>query len=203
MKIREAKDFLVQQIVEQAQRENVPLSDLEKRMMYFSEGTDAVEDPASLNEAFEKQYDTTKYEKKISLLMRQAYTRIKKEEPERARRGNSALSTLSKGDHYILVLWGHPVGHSSVRFWPVYLSIGLPVAALLLFAYFFFPTPRTGVWRFSHFIPLVNPRVMQALFLSLVIVGVLFPRVITKATDWWFNFFDKVAGLDKKDHAEE
>jgi hypothetical protein len=71
MKIREAKDFLVQQIVEQAQRENVPLSDLEKRMMYFSEGTNAVEDPASLNEAFEKQHDTTKYEKKISLLMRQ------------------------------------------------------------------------------------------------------------------------------------
>ncbi|MGB2900309.1 MAG: hypothetical protein WBB89_13655 [Candidatus Acidiferrum sp.] len=37
MKVREAKDFLVAQTAEQASLEGVPLSDLEKRMMYFTE----------------------------------------------------------------------------------------------------------------------------------------------------------------------
>jgi len=66
MKVREAKDFLVHQTAEQATLENLPLSDLEKRMMYFTEGKGAIEDPLTLNEAFEAQYDTSEYEKKIS-----------------------------------------------------------------------------------------------------------------------------------------
>ncbi len=37
MRVREAKDFLVQQTAEQARLEGVPLSELEKRMMYFTE----------------------------------------------------------------------------------------------------------------------------------------------------------------------
>lgn len=37
MRVLEAKDFLVQQTAEQAALENAPLSDLEKRMMYFTE----------------------------------------------------------------------------------------------------------------------------------------------------------------------
>jgi hypothetical protein len=50
---REAKDFLVQQATDQAQRDGVSLCELEKRMMYFTEGEDAVENPAELNEEFE------------------------------------------------------------------------------------------------------------------------------------------------------
>jgi hypothetical protein len=37
MQVREAKDFLVAQTAEQAALEDVPLSALEKRMMYFTE----------------------------------------------------------------------------------------------------------------------------------------------------------------------
>ena len=76
MQVREAKEFLVQQTAEQAALENVPLSDLEKRMMYFTETGECPEDPIALNDAFEAEYDTTTYEKKISLLMAQAYRRI-------------------------------------------------------------------------------------------------------------------------------
>ena len=53
MRVLEAKDFLVQQTAEQAARENVPLSDLEKRMMYFTEIDECPEDPIALNKAFE------------------------------------------------------------------------------------------------------------------------------------------------------
>jgi hypothetical protein len=105
MRLGEAKDFLVQQTAEQAQREGIALSDLEKRMMYFTEGPDASEDPITLNEEFEAQYDTVGYETKIARLMRHAYRRLKKESPEAARTWDAAIRELKKGDHYILVMW--------------------------------------------------------------------------------------------------
>jgi hypothetical protein len=85
MRVREAKDFLVQQTAEQAAFENVPLSGLEKRMTYLTETAECPEDPIALNNAFEAEYDTTTYEKKISLLMAQAYRRIEREDPEKLR----------------------------------------------------------------------------------------------------------------------
>jgi hypothetical protein len=54
MRVREAKDFLVQQTAEQAAFENVPLSSLEKRMMYFTETGECPEDPIALNNAFSR-----------------------------------------------------------------------------------------------------------------------------------------------------
>jgi hypothetical protein len=51
--VQEAKDFLVQQTAEQAQLEGVPFSDLERRMMYFTEIEEMPEDPIQLNEEFE------------------------------------------------------------------------------------------------------------------------------------------------------
>jgi hypothetical protein len=97
--------LLVQQTEEQAQLEGILLSDLEKRMMHFTEGPDACEDPAALNEEFEVQYNTAEYEAKIARLMAQAYRRLKKQNPEAARSWNAAIRELRKGDHYILVMW--------------------------------------------------------------------------------------------------
>jgi hypothetical protein len=48
MNAREAKDFLVQQTVEQASLEQVPFSGLEKRMMYFTDTGEMSEDPIEL-----------------------------------------------------------------------------------------------------------------------------------------------------------
>ncbi len=61
MKVRGAKDFLVTQTAEQAALEGVPLSDLEKRMMYFTESGYIPEDPIKLNEEFEAEYDSDEY----------------------------------------------------------------------------------------------------------------------------------------------
>src|SRR6267378_2629115 len=106
MRVREAKDFLVQQTAEQAALENVPLSDLEKRMMYFTETGECPENPIALNDAFEAGYHTDEYEAKISKLMHRAYQRITKENPEAGRQWNEAIRQLSRGDHYLLILAG-------------------------------------------------------------------------------------------------
>jgi hypothetical protein len=101
-----AKDFLVEQTAVQAALDGVTLTDLEKRMMYFTEGPDATEDPPELNDEFEAEYDMPTYEAKMSKLLHRAYARVKKENPETARTWNESIRILKKGDHYILVLWG-------------------------------------------------------------------------------------------------
>jgi hypothetical protein len=106
MKTKQAKDFLVQQTAEQAARESVPLSDTEKKMMYFTESdATSCDNPVELNEEFEAQYDTTAYETKISRLLHHTYDRLKLEDPEGKRTWDEAIRALRKGDHYFLVLW--------------------------------------------------------------------------------------------------
>ncbi len=129
MLVREAKDLLLQQTAEQAELEGIPLSELEKRMMYFTETEECPEDPIKLNEEFDAEYDTAEYEAKISKLLHHAYNRIKKENPETAREWDAALQQLRKGDHYVLVLWDLP---SSER--PPYDQLKLFGTALLVIA---------------------------------------------------------------------
>jgi hypothetical protein len=105
MRVHEAKDFLAQQTAEQAAIENVLLSDLEKRMMYFTESGECPEDPIALNGAFEAEYNTEEYEAKISNLLHHAYKRIRKESQETGRFWDGAIRVLRKGDHYLMVLW--------------------------------------------------------------------------------------------------
>jgi hypothetical protein len=105
VRVQEAKDFLVQQTAEQAQLEGVPFSDLERRMMYFTEIEEKPEDPIQLNQEFEAEYDSDEYEAKISKLLHHAQARNKKKNPEAARQWNQAIKVLNKGDHYLWVLW--------------------------------------------------------------------------------------------------
>jgi hypothetical protein len=105
MNTRQAKDFLAQQAADQAALEKIPFSDLEKRMMYFTESDpSSCGNPIDLNADFEKQYDTKEYEPKISRLLHHSYTRLKNEDREKLRYWNEAIDTLRNSDHYVLVL---------------------------------------------------------------------------------------------------
>jgi hypothetical protein len=105
MQVREAKDFLVEQTAEQAQLEGVPLSDLEKRMMYFTESGYVPEDPIALNEEFEAQYDTQEYEQKLAKLLEHAYKRVSEDSEAKRKIWDDAIDALRAEDHYLLVLW--------------------------------------------------------------------------------------------------
>jgi len=109
MNTNEAKDFLADQAAQQAALDHTPISDLEKRMMYFSESDPAsCADPVRLNDEFEEKYDTAEYEAKMSRLLHRVYKRLKAENPGGKLQWDEAISTLKKGDHYVLVLWGRP-----------------------------------------------------------------------------------------------
>jgi hypothetical protein len=194
MRAREAKDFLVRQTTEQASLEGVPLSDLEKRMMYFTEGTGALEDPAALNDEFEAQYNTAEFEKKISRLMRLAHKRLKKEDQEKSLQWAAAIRTLRKGDHYILVLAGDAGAGNLFANWRITLAVLLPVG-LIFFCIYVLP----------RFLPAPNPftlRIGQALFLALLIAAIFFPRVFTPAGKLFGRCFDWIIGVDKDKDVE-
>src|SRR5260370_6167765 len=105
MRVREAKDLLVAQTAEQAALEGVPLSDLEKRMMYFTESGYVPEDPIKLNEEFEAEYDSDEYEAKISRLLHHAYQPLREENDAVRKNRALAFNCLRRGDHNLLVMW--------------------------------------------------------------------------------------------------
>jgi hypothetical protein len=106
MNTKQAKDFLVQQTAEQAAMDSVALSEVEKKMMYFTESDPvSCERPYEVNDEFEAQYEMEEYEAKISPLLHHAYERLKREDPERKRLWDQAIGKLREGDHYFIVLW--------------------------------------------------------------------------------------------------
>jgi hypothetical protein len=123
---KQAKDFLVEQTVEQAALDGVPLADVEKRMMYFTESdTSSCDNPIELNDEFEAQYETKGYETKISRLLHHAYKRLKEENPERMRNWDQAIRTLRKGDHYLLVMVDQSSQSDVVWWMPILWGIGI------------------------------------------------------------------------------
>jgi len=101
---REAKEFLVAQISEEAQREGVSLSDVERKMLYFSETAWTLPDMTEVSDKFDEEYDQDQYEKKIAKLIRSAIKRARKESPEINKGWLDAVQRLKREDHYILVM---------------------------------------------------------------------------------------------------
>ncbi len=101
---REAKEFLISQIVLEAQRKNVVLSEIERKMLYFSETDWTLPDMAAVSDEFDAEYDQSKYERKIARLIRAAYGHALKEDRETYDKWWVSIRVLSSEDHYILVM---------------------------------------------------------------------------------------------------
>ncbi|HET8922443.1 MAG TPA: hypothetical protein VFN26_05540 [Candidatus Acidoferrum sp.] len=172
MRVREAKDFLVQQIAQQAGLENVPLSDLEKRMLYFTEGDDCPEDPAALNDEFDSQYDSDAFEKKITQLMKHAYKRLRKKGSSEQRIWDDAIRRLKRGDHYMLVMWDARPG---IPRWQI---------VLVVIIFFLYAALRWGItWITRRFQP-PNPHLVQAVLLVALVAIFVFKKHIADGLDW-------------------
>jgi hypothetical protein len=181
MKTKQAKDFLVQRTAEQAVRESVPLSEIEKKMMYFTE-SDATScgNPVELNEEFEAQCDTAEYETKISRLLHHAYDKLKLEDPEGKRTWDQAIRTLRKGDHYFLVLWDiTPRSEHPTRdfFKPV--GVGMLIAVGIGIAGVFAAKYNIDSHRFAKYV------VAVVLGVCLLASGTF--RALCRVTAGWFN----------------
>ena len=101
---REAKEFLISNIVAEAQRQDIPLSEVERKMLYFTESGWTLPDIIQVNEDFDRDYDQDEYEQKIVKLVRKADRRISKDSTEDYGRWWAAIRFLQREDHYISVM---------------------------------------------------------------------------------------------------
>ncbi len=144
----EAKEFLISCIAEQAQRDGEPLSEVERKELYFSESGWTLPDIMSVNEAFERDCDQDSYEKKIKKLVREARIRARKEALQDVKSWSDAIRILSKEDHYLSVMAGNPAAprHPIIE-WLKPVPVGLGIYAFGALAFYFlqsnFPILRT------------------------------------------------------------
>ncbi len=127
--------------------------------------------------------------------MGHAYKRLKQQDSDSARKWLTAMQTLRRGDHYILVLAGHPLKHTSMR---ERLACGFLFAVILspvIFLFLLAPGRKspTIVLPFAS-----NPHVLQILFVALIPTGIFFPRFLLKPFDWILNVFEKLLGTEEK-----
>jgi hypothetical protein len=101
--VRAAKEYIVSRIVAEAEREGVPLTEVERKMLYFSETGWTLPGILKVNEEFERDYDQGTYEQKIAGLVQGLEDNAAGEEQES---WDDAVLKLCEGDHYLLVLIG-------------------------------------------------------------------------------------------------
>src|ERR1700688_1853034 len=97
----EAKEFLISRILAEAQREEVPLSEVERKMLYFTESGWTLPDMAAVSEEFDSEDDQSKDEKKIASLIRKADAHARKESRDEYEAWWAAIRLLKREDHYI------------------------------------------------------------------------------------------------------
>jgi hypothetical protein len=102
--VREALEFLVSRIVAEARREGVPLSQVERDMLYFSETGWTLPDIITTKERFERECDEGEYEGKIVELIRKAHARARSADEQQFAAWTDAIRTLDEEDHYLQIL---------------------------------------------------------------------------------------------------
>jgi hypothetical protein len=142
------KQFLISKTLQEAESSHVQLSEVERKMLYFTEIHPSLPDIREVNAEFERDYDADEYEHKIAQLLSNARARDTDISPSQEHAWNEALDALKKEDHYILVMVGLAFGYCAsssnghrVRDFLIYVSIGI---ALVLFLVL------TTFWRARH-----------------------------------------------------
>lgn len=170
---REAKEFLISKIVEEARRDNVPLSELEHKMLYFTESGWTLPDIIKVFEDFDREYNQDEYEHKIAKLVSKADRCIRKESRDDYERWWAAIRFLQREDHYISVMIGlaglRPRGDQLRLF-----AAGLGIVACILAWTFIsikydIPAPSRG--NFGMFVWAVLACLFVAYMLLRVILG--------------------------------
>jgi hypothetical protein len=99
----EAKEFVASRVVGQAQREGVPLSEVERKLLYVS-APEISETDAAMCSEFDREVDEIPYEQRITALIRKADRRYRKEDTQEFLRWRAATQLLLQQDQYIAVM---------------------------------------------------------------------------------------------------
>jgi hypothetical protein len=75
-------------------------------MLYFSETHWSLPDIYDVNAAFEQEYNTVDYERKISQLIRNFKARVEADDGPKFEDWNREVAVMASEDHYLLVMIG-------------------------------------------------------------------------------------------------
>jgi hypothetical protein len=102
--VREANDYLAKRIADEAEREGTPLSEVERKMLYFTESGWTLPDLKEVSAEFDRSYDQEEYERKIAGLVRRIQDREEAQGDLEHETWDGAVEKLSEGDQYLLFL---------------------------------------------------------------------------------------------------
>lgn len=97
--VGDAKEYLIHRILAQADRDGIALSDVERKMLYFSETGSTLPNMMAISREFDEGYDQDEYEKKIAEVIRRT-----RGQPNESDKWDDAVQVLRGEDHYLLVL---------------------------------------------------------------------------------------------------
>lgn len=133
-KTREAKVFLASRIAEEADREGIPLTEIERKMLYFSETGWTLPDMSEVKFTFDRDYDRGLFESRIRRLIRRARSRLMDRDREEYEKWKWAIEELRDQDHYVLALIAAapPTGEVTRLVITALVIIGVILVALFL-----------------------------------------------------------------------
>jgi hypothetical protein len=102
--IREAKEYLAGIIANEAERGGAPLTEVERKMLFFTETGWTLPDMKEISSEFDRDYDQDEYERKIAAIIARIEAGWAGERQEEQTTWALALGKLSAGDHYLTVL---------------------------------------------------------------------------------------------------
>ncbi len=105
-----AKAFFVDKVIQQAEREGVPLSKAQRYMLSWSETDASFVMDMGLNDQFEAEITQPDYEKKIQGLIERMYKKDIETNKDLKATYKEAYKTLKQGDHFILIMIGNAIG---------------------------------------------------------------------------------------------
>ena len=110
-----AKQFLISKVVQQVEIDHVPLTEIERKMLYFTELHPSLPDIYEVNAEFDRNYNSDTYEAKIANLLRTARACDSQQSPDGELEWRDALGALKNEDHYILVMTAQAFGSGGNR----------------------------------------------------------------------------------------
>ena len=113
----EAKRFFATKVTERARTEGVPLSDAERRMLYWSESDPEFKADPAVVEQLASEMSDEDYEAKIAALLQNAFAADSAIDSRAREVWQQARSVLKQGDHYILIMIDRAVGTKLKRWW--------------------------------------------------------------------------------------
>ncbi len=101
---REAKEYLIDWIVAEARRLDLPLSEVERKMLYASSDGWSLPDMEEVQETFNSYHEAVEYELKMTNLIRIVRADVDAGGPEECEAWMEAIRVLSREHHYLLEL---------------------------------------------------------------------------------------------------